>query len=445
MSKHDSATTPRVRPRDRKQRIEHAAATAFSRRGYHAVSMQDIADSVGISAPALYRHFPSKYALFVSAAMLLVDQLAVVTADAAELPLSTEDEGRVALGELIRVVTDLTIELRATSGIYKWEGRYLEQADRERLNAGFELNGDRFIAAHRSYRPDVDELERAYMALGTFAVFGSISAHDTVLARPRLRALLTAAAWAVLNVDVSTYLSHISPSADSAGEGGPAGDGPAVQSSSVEGSTPAGSKAAASTAAGSTPPFSRREQLLEASVRLFGERGYNETTIEEIATEVDLTPSGVYRHFDGKHALLLAVYERATQWLYPHQTEVEGSPLSSVDLLRSLIHTYIEHSFRSPELMRVFFAEKGNLTPQELRGVQASQAASLQAWVDCLLDLRPELNAREATVLVHAALGLITDQLAILPRFDDEAMARLIAFTDALLGIGPADESPDAQ
>jgi tetratricopeptide (TPR) repeat protein len=48
----------------RRAQLLEAAAVAFGRRGYAAVGLGDIAAAVGISAPALYRHFPGKYALF---------------------------------------------------------------------------------------------------------------------------------------------------------------------------------------------------------------------------------------------------------------------------------------------------------------------------------------------------------------------------------------------
>ncbi|SKV49988.1 Transcriptional regulator, TetR family [Mycobacteroides abscessus subsp. abscessus] len=44
------------RPKDRKVQIAKASSDAFSESGYHAVSMEEIAARVGISAPALYRH-----------------------------------------------------------------------------------------------------------------------------------------------------------------------------------------------------------------------------------------------------------------------------------------------------------------------------------------------------------------------------------------------------
>ncbi len=47
------AAATRTRPKDRRQQIAMAAALAFSERGYHQVSLSDVADAVGISAPAL--------------------------------------------------------------------------------------------------------------------------------------------------------------------------------------------------------------------------------------------------------------------------------------------------------------------------------------------------------------------------------------------------------
>jgi TetR/AcrR family transcriptional regulator, cholesterol catabolism regulator len=43
--------------------ILHAASRLFSSRGYHATSMQDIADAVGILKGSLYHHFESKEAI----------------------------------------------------------------------------------------------------------------------------------------------------------------------------------------------------------------------------------------------------------------------------------------------------------------------------------------------------------------------------------------------
>lgn len=49
---------------DTKQRILDEALTLFSEKGYANVFVGDIAESVGIKAPSLYKHYKSKKAIF---------------------------------------------------------------------------------------------------------------------------------------------------------------------------------------------------------------------------------------------------------------------------------------------------------------------------------------------------------------------------------------------
>src|SRR5436305_2481187 len=51
-------------PRRRRQLVD-VALTVFAERGYHATSMNDIAESAGVTKPVLYQHFRSKRALYL--------------------------------------------------------------------------------------------------------------------------------------------------------------------------------------------------------------------------------------------------------------------------------------------------------------------------------------------------------------------------------------------
>lgn len=116
--------TATIRPRKRKQLIVEAAGQMFSERGYHSASMEEIAAGVGISAAALYRHFPNKYALFAACADVLVSRL-VSAVD--ESPLEA------ALTDVLAALTRVTVKHRSSGGRYRWEARYLERADRQLL------------------------------------------------------------------------------------------------------------------------------------------------------------------------------------------------------------------------------------------------------------------------------------------------------------------------
>jgi AcrR family transcriptional regulator len=59
----------------------------------------------------------------------------------------------------------------------------------------------------------------------------------------------------------------------------------------------------------------RREQLLDIGRRLFAERGFEGTSIEEIAAQADVSKPVVYEHFGGKEGLYAVVVDREVERL----------------------------------------------------------------------------------------------------------------------------------
>ncbi|HWS92867.1 MAG TPA: TetR/AcrR family transcriptional regulator, partial [Mycobacterium sp.] len=63
------------RPRsDTRERIQEVARELFVQRGVQRTSLQDIADKLGITKPALYYHFPSREDLVRSILVPLIDE-----------------------------------------------------------------------------------------------------------------------------------------------------------------------------------------------------------------------------------------------------------------------------------------------------------------------------------------------------------------------------------
>jgi AcrR family transcriptional regulator len=86
----------------------------------------------------------------------------------------------------------------------------------------------------------------------------------------------------------------------------------------------------------------RREQLLDISRRLFAERGFEGTSIEEIAARADVSKPVVYEHFGGKEGLYAVVVDReverfiamATRLLAGEDNTTEKFEVAAVELLR---------------------------------------------------------------------------------------------------------------
>lgn len=98
-----AASVPVRRSRDgarTRARIEEKALTLFATRGVAATSVRDIAEAVGVSEGALYRHFPSKEEL---ARTLFLDRYAalaqdILKVDQIDVPLALRLRSVVELG-----------------------------------------------------------------------------------------------------------------------------------------------------------------------------------------------------------------------------------------------------------------------------------------------------------------------------------------------------------
>ena len=66
----------------------------------------------------------------------------------------------------------------------------------------------------------------------------------------------------------------------------------------------------------------RREQLLDIGRRLFAERGFEGTSIEEIAAQADVSKPVVYEHFGGKEGLYAVVVDREVERLLAMATSL---------------------------------------------------------------------------------------------------------------------------
>jgi TetR/AcrR family transcriptional regulator len=58
------SASPRMRAEDRRRQIVEVASELFSQRGFNGVTTKEIADRAGVSPAIIFRHFPSKEAIY---------------------------------------------------------------------------------------------------------------------------------------------------------------------------------------------------------------------------------------------------------------------------------------------------------------------------------------------------------------------------------------------
>lgn len=144
-------------PRDRSEEVYSAALRLFTEKGYHATSMQDIADAVGLYKGSLYHYISGKEELlervFAGAMDTLLAEVERIVADSS---LSPAAQLRMVVEAHIRAVTG---NLDALT-VYLHEFRALTSESFERVRD----QRDR-------YRELVETIVGRGVALGEFAVF----------------------------------------------------------------------------------------------------------------------------------------------------------------------------------------------------------------------------------------------------------------------------------
>ena len=381
----------RKRPKNRKVQLALAAAELFCERGYHGVGLGDIATAVGISGPAIYRHFPNKYAILVFATRQLVDAALAATDE----PAGQDPESR--LDALLGALARLAVESRRACGLYQWEWRYLADEHCREFESDLGVLVRRLVRPLTDVRTELAEADANALVRAALSVFGSLGTHRAAIARGRAEQALRRLAWAVLRGEPPTPAA-LPPDL--------APDRPAVRVGA------------------------RRELLLAESIRLFRRYGYHAVSIEDIGRAAGINASSVYRYFPGKADILAAAFYRASERVTEATAAALAGATDAEDALFRMSRSYVDLTFERSDLVSVYLAENNNLPEVDRHELRKVQRLHVEEWVRLLGAVRPELPTSEARMLVHAALNLVTD-LSRWVRFDrrsgmDRHLVRLV-------------------
>ena len=381
------AYEPVRRPRNRKGVIIGAAADLFRVRGYHNVALSDVADAVGVTAPALYRHVRNKQDL------LLVTVTSEV--DALEQRVSAATD----LEEAVSAMASAVAERRGLAALWQREARHLPPAERDALRA--QVTG---ISAHiaktlRAERSDISTADAELLAWGVLSVLASLSARRVTLSGPKLETAARHLAYAVVRCAFS------SPSR----------------------------AFAAPAAVGEAGPVSRREQLLSAAAKLFDERGFQSVSMSDIGTAVGIAGPSIYKHFPSKGDILVAVMIRGNERMRAGVAAARAAS-DPRQALAILVQSHIQFSIEHSHLIGLLISERSELPEKERAGTYRAQRDYLDLWVGVVDSAYPRRSRAETKLLVSSVFTVInnlvrTGRLAARPDLAD----RLINLADALL------------
>src|SRR3954452_6985689 len=150
-----------------------------------------------------------------------------------------------------------------------------------------------------------------------------------------------------------------------------------------------------------------RERIVRAAAELVAERGFHAVSMADIGAASGIVGSGVYRHFDSKSAVLLALLDDGMERLRETAAEVVGSGGDGTEVLDGLVRDQVRFAVDEALLVRLWLREVQTLPAGDQRRLRRLQRDYVEEWVHTLRELRPELPDGDARARVHVAIGAI--------------------------------------
>lgn len=360
-----------VRGTRRKAQLVDAAARLFHRHGYRNVSLDDIAAAVGVTGPALYRHFRNKHDLLVAAMDEQVTRSEAVATQALSGDGAVEERLETYFNDLATLVIDVHDAV-----LWMREQTHLSPEERKAFRGRIRTIRRSVSGALVEWRPELTPEEADLIAWALLALSSRTSEYRSAMDRASAARAMTHMAWAVAGCDLSA-----------------APDGLATAESRYV-----------------PTEASRRERVLESATELFYRRGYYEVSVEDIAEASNTAIATLYQLFSGKANVLCAVLIRGsegTAYLTAHRLAyVEDH----AEALYTIWTTYLELALGPHgRLLRILTDDFVYLSDDALRSLRRGEREYLEEWVRALGEVRPDLAAGEVLARVHSTVAVLSE------------------------------------
>src|SRR5271165_3184197 len=186
----------------------------------------------------------------------------------------------------------------------------------------------------------------------------------------------------------------------------------------------------------------RKERILVAAAALGAQRGFDAISMADIGAEAGIVGSGIYRHFDSKAAILVAMADRVMDRLMKAASQIIAASQGERECLSMLVRDHIEVALTDRDALAVYHREVRTLPEGERRRLSRLQRHYIEEWVQLLAPLRPDLADGEARLAVHAAIGAIQSTLFFRSGLADERLTELLeVMAHGCLGTTPVPVS----
>jgi AcrR family transcriptional regulator len=155
----------------------------------------------------------------------------------------------------------------------------------------------------------------------------------------------------------------------------------------------------------------REREILEAAMELFHERGYANTSVEDVASAVGILKGSLYHYIDSKEDLLYRVVEQVHESVQAIMTEIDArADLSPLQRLDAYVQEQVLYNARNLRRISVYYQDRARLSPARFAEIRRWRRAQ-ERYVVTLIEeaaaageVPADIDARLAANCVFAVV-----------------------------------------
>jgi AcrR family transcriptional regulator len=154
----------------------------------------------------------------------------------------------------------------------------------------------------------------------------------------------------------------------------------------------------------------RQAEVVLGAARVFAERGYDQTSVPQLAEELGIGAGSLYHYFGGKEQLLIAICDQLMDPLLARAQEILDAGTPPREQLGALVEAWVAHVVEHRDHMLVFQQERHVIDHgDQWRGVRDARKRFERIVEQLLVELhdRGETLLDDPRLSLSALLGMV--------------------------------------
>ncbi|MDI2028735.1 TetR/AcrR family transcriptional regulator [Saccharopolyspora sp. TS4A08] len=173
------------------------------------------------------------------------------------------------------------------------------------------------------------------------------------------------------------------------------------------------------------------ESLLAVAVKLFNERGYDGTSMEDLSRKLQITKSAIYHHVRSKDELLRLAVNRGLDGLFAEADKLESIDGRAIDKLEYLVRASVNVLVEQLPFVTLLLRIRGNTKVEKAALARRREfdqiVADLVSKAAADGDLRPDVDPATAARLLFGMVNSLVEWYRPRRGADTETLADTVA------------------